>query len=277
MFSAEVEALISAALREDAPRGDITSECLVPSPSTSRAVLLAKEAGRLAGIDIAARVFLKTGRPVSFKKRMCDGSAFKRGDVLAVVMGRSRVLLRAERTALNFLQRLSGVATLTAKYVRAVRGTGVGILDTRKTTPGWRALEKYAVRMGGGLNHRHSLSDMALIKDNHLLLAGGVGEAVKRARTTLGPGMTVEAEVTDFASARAAVESGADMILLDNMAPARMKRIVAWVDGRIPVEASGGVTLRSVRGIAASGVDFISVGELTHSAPAVDISLEFEP
>jgi nicotinate-nucleotide pyrophosphorylase (carboxylating) len=208
---------------------------------------------------------------------MCDGSAFKRGDVLAVVMGRSRVLLRAERTALNFLQRLSGVATLTAKYVRAVRGTGVGILDTRKTTPGWRALEKYAVRMGGGLNHRHSLSDMALIKDNHLLLAGGVGEAVKRARTTLGPGMTVEAEVTDFASARAAVESGADMILLDNMAPARMKRIVAWVDGRIPVEASGGVTLRSVRGIAASGVDFISVGELTHSAPAVDISLEFEP
>lgn len=276
MISPEIESLIEAALREDAPGGDITSESLIPFASISRACFLAKEPGRLAGIDIAGRVFQKAGSPVSFKKRVPDGRDFRRGDVLAEVRGRSRVLLKAERTALNFLQRLSGIATLTGAYVAAVRGTRAGILDTRKTTPGWRSLEKYAVRMGGGVNHRRGLSDMALIKDNHLVAAGGVSAAVRRVRERLGPRMIIEVEVTDFASAREAVEAGADMIMLDNMTPARMRRVVDWVAGRIPVEASGGVTLRRVRRIAACGVDFISVGELTHSAPALDISLEFE-
>jgi len=276
MLSPEIEALIDSALREDAPSGDVTSESLIPSSSMSKAFLLAKEPGRLAGIEVAARVFHKAGSPVSFKMRILDGRNFRPGAVLADVRGRSRVLLKAERTALNFLQRLSGIATLTKAYVAAVRGTGARILDTRKTTPGWRALEKYAVRMGGGVNHRLSLSDMALIKDNHLLVAGSVASAVRRVRQRLGPKMHIEVEVADFASAREAVEAGADMIMLDNMAPADMRRVASWVDGRIPIEASGGVTLRRVRRIAECGVDFISVGELTHSAPALDISLEFE-
>ncbi|MBN2199541.1 MAG: carboxylating nicotinate-nucleotide diphosphorylase [Candidatus Aminicenantes bacterium] len=276
MLSAEIEALIDSALREDVPAGDVTSESLIPSSSMSRAVLLAKESGRLAGIEVAARVFRKAGAPVSFVIRIPDGRDFRKGDVLADVRGRSRVLLKAERTALNFLQRLSGIATLTQAYVAAVRGTGAKILDTRKTTPGWRALEKYAVRMGGGENHRLSLSDMALIKDNHLQVAGGVAEAVRRVRRRIGPKMRIEVEATNFASAREAVEAGADMILLDNMPPAALRRVASWVDGRVPLEASGGVTLRRVRRIAASGMDYISVGALTHSAPAIDISLEFE-
>ncbi len=276
MFSSEFDALINAALREDAPAGDITSESLVPFYSMSHAFFLAQEAGRLAGIDIAARVFHKSGSPVSFRKKIPDGKDFRKGDILAEVRGRSRVLLKGERTALNFLQRLSGIATLTRDYVAAVRGTRARILDTRKTTPAWRGLEKYAVRMGGGANHRFSLSDMALIKDNHLLLAGSVAEAVRRVRKKLGQRMRIEVEVSDFASAREAVEAGADMIMLDNMPPRGMRRIVGWVAGRVPVEASGGVTMRRVRRIAACGVDFISVGALTHSAPALDISLEFK-
>ena len=271
----EVERVIAAALREDMPRGDVTSAALVPRGSLARAVFLAKQNGVLAGIDIARRVFQRLDPRTSFNRHVPDGRAFEKGEVLAEVEGRSIVLLEGERTALNFLQRLSGIATATRAYVDAVAGTRARILDTRKTTPGLRLLEKYAVKMGGGTNHRRSLSDMVLIKDNHLALTGSVGEAVRKVRLKHGRRFKVEAEVTSFAQARQAVEAGADMILLDNMSPAAMRKVVAWVAGRIPCEASGTVDLSAVRRIAATGVDFISVGRLTHSVAAVDISLEF--
>jgi nicotinate-nucleotide pyrophosphorylase (carboxylating) len=274
-ISPEIDRLIAAALKEDMPHGDITSEALIPKTSKSRAVFMAKKPGVLAGIDVACRVFRKLDSWTSFNRLFKDGQAFRAGDILAEVEGRSLVLLKAERTALNFLQRLSGIATATRAFVEAVAGTKARILDTRKTTPGLRILEKYAVRMGGGENHRLNLSDMVLIKDNHLALCGSVGEAVRKARARGGPGFKVEVEVTSFSQAREAVEAGADMIMLDNLPLRRMREIVAWVAGRVPVEASGRVTLKTVRDIAETGVDFISVGTLTHSVAAVDISLEF--
>ena len=275
MKTRDREALIEAALREDLPEGDITSENVVPKGTQARAVFLAKEPGVLAGIDIAGLVFKTIDRRVRFTKGLEDGRPFKKGDVLAEVQGRAVSLLKGERTALNFLQRLSGIATTTRKYVDAVKGTKARILDTRKTTPGLRRLEKYAVRMGGGVNHRSSLSDMVLIKDNHLMLAGDIAGAVARARAGTKRGIKVEVEVTNFSQARKAVEAGADRIMLDNMTCPRMKKIVDWVRGRAEVEASGGVNLRTVRRIALIGVDFISVGSLTHSYDSVDISLEF--
>ncbi|MBM3311114.1 MAG: carboxylating nicotinate-nucleotide diphosphorylase [Candidatus Aminicenantes bacterium] len=274
-LSADIERLVAAALREDMPEGDATTRALVSPRSLSRAVVLAKEDGVLAGIDVAARVFQRLDPRTSFNRHVPDGRSFRSGDILAEVEGRSAVLLRGERTALNFLQRLSGIASLTRAYVEAVAGTGARILDTRKTTPGLRVLEKYAVKMGGGTNHRFGLSDMVLVKDNHLALSGSAGEAVRRARAKVGRRLKIEVEVTDFSQAREAVEAGADMILLDNMTPAAMRKVVAWVGGRVPCEASGSVGLATVRRIASTGVDFISVGKLTHSAPAVDISLEF--
>jgi nicotinate-nucleotide pyrophosphorylase (carboxylating) len=275
MKTRDAEALIEAALREDMPEGDITSENIIPADATSRAIFLAKEPGVAAGIDIAGLVFKKIDPRVRFTKGLEDGRIFKKGDVLAEVEGRSISLLKGERTALNFLQRMSGIATTTRKYVQAVKGTKAKILDTRKTTPGLRLLEKYAVRMGGGHNHRSSLSDMVLIKDNHLLLVSGITQAVVQARAGVKPGVEVEVEVTNFRQAREAVEAGADRIMLDNMSGPRMKKIIDWVKGRASIEASGGVTLKSVRRIALLGVDFISVGSLTHSYDSVDISLEF--
>jgi len=270
-----VEGLIAAALREDMPRGDVTSESLIPAGARSRAVLMAKAPGVLAGIDVARRVFLKMDPKTSFKIRVRDGERFEAGDQLAEIAGRTRVLLGAERTALNFVQRMSGIATATRAYVDAVAGTGARILDTRKTTPGLRDLEKYAVRMGGGTNHRRDLSAMVLIKDNHVASVGGVGEAVARARRKVGRRLLVEAEVTNFRQARAALAAGADWIMLDNMTPEAMRRVVAWVAGRAKIEASGNVSLTNVRKIAELGVDFISVGRLTHSIAAIDLSLEF--
>jgi len=274
--SAEVEGLIETALREDMPQGDITSESIIPASSVSRAVFLAKESGTLAGLDIARRVFEKIDSALIFEKKVEDGSDFKKGDILAAVRGNSIALLKGERTALNFLQRLSGIATNTRKYVRAVKGTRAKILDTRKTTPGLRALEKYAVRLGGGQNHRLNLSEMVLIKDNHLRLAGSISQAVQKARAKVRPGIKIEVEVTDFNGAQEALAAGADMIMLDNMTLVAMKRIVRFLAGRVPVEASGGVTLERAARIAALGVDFISVGGLTHSYNSVDISLEFQ-
>jgi nicotinate-nucleotide pyrophosphorylase (carboxylating) len=270
-----VEALIEAALKEDIPAGDITSESIVSPRSNSRAVFVAKEPGILAGIDIAARVFRKIDPKVQFEKGFEDGQAFKDCDVLAEVQGKSVSLLKGERTALNFLQRLSGIATTTRRFVQAIKGTRARILDTRKTTPGFRALEKYSVRMGGGTNHRFSLSDMVLIKDNHLELAGSIAQAVSRARARIKPGIKVEVEVVNFAQAREALEAGADMIMLDNMSGPAMRKVIDWVAGRAAIEISGGVTLKSVRRIALLGPDFISVGGLTHSSRAIDISLEF--
>jgi len=274
--SAEVEDLIETALREDMPQGDITSESIIPASSVSRAVFLAKESGRLAGLDIARHVFEKIDPAVMFEKKAEDGVNFKKGDILAVIRGNSVALLKGERTALNFLQRLSGIATTTRQYVLAVKGTKTKVLDTRKTTPGLRSLEKYAVRMGGGQNHRLNLSEMVLIKDNHLRLAGSISQAVRTARAKVRPGIKIEVEVTDYTGATEALAAGADIIMLDNMTLMAMKRIVRFLDGRVPVEASGGVTLERAARIAALGVDFISVGGLTHSYNSVDISLEFQ-
>jgi nicotinate-nucleotide pyrophosphorylase (carboxylating) len=276
IYSSQVEALIETALKEDMPQGDITSESIVPPASQSKAVFLAKEAGTLAGLDVARRVYEKIDQAVVFRKKSEDGNDFKKGDILAEVRGRSIALLKGERTSLNFLQRLSGIATTTRKYVLAVKGTKTRILDTRKTTPGLRALEKYAVRMGGGQNHRLNLSEMVLIKDNHLRLTGNVAQAVHKARAGVRPGVKIEVEVTDLGGAREALEAGADIIMLDNMTLPAMKHIVSFLGGRVPVEVSGGVTVERASRIAALGVDYISVGGLTHSYHSVDISLEFQ-
>ncbi len=272
----DIDPTIDAALKEDIPSGDLTSESLLFGASRSRAVFLAKEAGVLAGIDVARRVFERIDPGVRFFVLFRDGRAFEAGDILGEVRGPSISLLKGERTALNFLQRMSGIATRTRRFVEAVAGTGAKILDTRKTTPTLRRFEKYAVRMGGGENHRSNLSQMVLIKDNHLTLVGGISEAVQRARKRVGRQGMIEVEVGDFESAREAVASGADRIMLDNMPLNRMKPVVRWLKGRVPVEVSGKVDLERVRRIAELGVEYISVGSLTHSFRSVDISLEFK-
>jgi nicotinate-nucleotide pyrophosphorylase (carboxylating) len=271
----KLDEIIEAALKEDLPEGDITSESVVPPDSVSAAVILAKQAGILAGIGVAGRVFRKIDPKVRFEKILEDGRAFKPGDILAKINGNSISLLNGERTALNFLQRMSGIATKTARFVQAVRGTRTKILDTRKTTPTLRFLEKYAVKMGGGENHRFNLSDMILIKDNHLRLVGSIAEAVRRAKIKAKPGVKIEVEVTNFAEAKEAVQAGASMIMLDNMSLKKMSEVARWVKGKVPVEVSGKVSLRRARQIASLGVDYISVGSLTHSFDSVDISIEF--
>ena len=275
MGTYEFDAIIDAALREDMPEGDITSESVIPAGAVSEAVFLAKEDGVLAGLPVARRVFEKIDASVEFVERIEDGAAFKRSDILARLKGPTVALLKGERTALNFLQRLSGIATATRRFVDAVAGTKAKILDTRKTTPGLRLLEKYAVKMGGGANHRLSLSDMVLIKDNHLRHVGSVAEAVRRARAAVKPGIRIEVEAAELAQVRDALAAGADMIMLDNMMIETMREAVSIADGRVPLEASGTVSLERVRAVAETGVDFISVGALTHSARAVDISMEF--
>jgi len=272
----DIDPLIDAALREDIPAGDITSESLISATSRSRAFFLAKEAGVLAGLGVARRVFERIDPGVRFRAFLRDGQAFKEGDILAELRGRSISLLKGERTALNFLKRMSGIATKTRRFVDAVAGTGTKILDTRKTTPTLRRLEKYAVRMGGGENHRSNLSDMVLIKDNHLVLVGSIPEAVRKARERSGRRMFVEVEVGGFAAAREAVAAGADRIMLDNMPLNKMRPVVRWLKGKVPVEVSGKVRLERARGIAGLGVEYISVGGLTHSFCSVDISLEFK-
>jgi nicotinate-nucleotide pyrophosphorylase (carboxylating) len=267
--------LIEAALKEDMPHGDITSESVIPADSESEAIILAKEEGVLAGIDVAERVFHKIDPSVVFKKNLNDGQKFKKGQTLATIQGPSVSLLKGERTALNFLQRMSGVATTTQNFVQALQGTKTKILDTRKTTPGLRCLEKYAVKMGGGVNHRFSLSDMVLIKDNHLRIVGSISQAVKSAREKIKPGVKVEVEATSLEDVQEAIQSGADMIMLDNMPEGAMKEVVKKVKGKVPLEVSGKVSLGRVKEIASLGVDFISVGSLTHSYKSVDISIEF--
>lgn len=275
----KIDHLIDLALQEDMPAGDITTEAIIPENSLASAVLLAKEAGVLAGMDIAARVFEKVDDRVGFIKKLEDGSEFRPGDILAEIKGPAASILKAERTALNFLQRLSGVATLTREFVRAVEGTRASILDTRKTTPGWRILEKYAVRMGGGKNHRMNLSEMMLIKDNHIRAAGGIGPALKKARAYLMEkgltGVKIEVETTSLDEVREALDHGADWIMLDNMDLGQIRTAVELVAGRVPLEVSGKVRLEGVRQLAETGVDYISVGALTHSFRSADISLEF--
>ena len=275
MANREFDQIIDAALREDMPEGDITSESIIPADARSEAVLLAKEDGILAGLPVARRVFEKIDPSVEFTEKLQDGAAFKKSDILARLKGPTIALLKGERTALNFLQRLSGIATITRRFVDAAAGTKAKILDTRKTTPGLRLLEKHAVKMGGGTNHRISLSDMVLIKDNHLRHVGSVAEAVRRARAVIRPGVRVEVEAADLAQVRDALAAGADIIMLDNMTLEAMREAVALSAGRVPLEASGNMSLERVRAVAETGVDFISVGALTHSARAVDISLDF--
>ncbi|MCI4446260.1 MAG: carboxylating nicotinate-nucleotide diphosphorylase [Candidatus Aminicenantes bacterium] len=270
-----VDYLIDLALEEDLPAGDITTEAIVPPDLSASGVFLAKEDGVLAGIEVAAKVFQRIDPSITFKKIKADGQEFKDGEILAEVKGKAASLLKAERTALNFLQRLSGISTLTRAFVQEVSGTKAVILDTRKTTPGWRYLEKYAVRMGGGQNHRKNLSEMMLIKDNHIRIAGGITAALKRAKGKITAGIKIEVEATTLDEVKEALVGGADMIMLDNMSLEQIRRAVELVAGRVPLEVSGKVNLQIVRQIALTGVDYISVGALTHSFKSADISLEF--
>lgn len=271
----ELDAVIEAALKEDMPRGDITSENIIPSDSVSEAIILAKQQGILAGIDVARRVFQKINPSVRFKNVFEDGQIFKKGNILARLEGNSISILKGERTALNFLQRMSGIATATGKFVRILEGTRTKILDTRKTTPSLRFLEKYAVKMGGGLNHRSNLSEMVLIKDNHLQLVGSISRAVKSAKEKVKKGIKIEVETSSLEDVKKAVRCGADMIMLDNMTLEKMGEVVKWVKRKVPLEVSGKMSLSKVRKIASLGIDFISVGSLTHSYRSVDMSIEF--
>ena len=274
---AHLERVVSAALTEDGAYNDLTTIATILSDRRARAMIVAKEAGVIAGVPLALEAFRQLDSKVAIRVDLEDGTPVAAGTPVLFCTGHARALLSAERVALNFMQRLSGIASTTAKFVEAVKGTKARILDTRKTTPGWRQLEKYAVRAGGGMNHRHDLSSAVLIKDNHLsALDNDIGLAVKRARDLVPEGIKVEVECDTLDQVGAAVAAKADIILLDNMPPAKMKEAVEIIGGRAIVEASGGVTLSTVRAIAESGVDWISVGALTHSAKAMDLGLDFE-
>lgn len=272
--------LVESALEEDLGRGDVTSDSLIPPEAAGRAILRSRAQGVIAGLDVAETVFRVVDAQLRFTAVTSDGTVVAPGQEIGVVCGAARSLLRGERVALNFLQRLSGIATLTKRYVEAVRGTHARVVDTRKTTPGLRSLEKYAVRAGGGFNHRRDLSDAMLIKDNHLVVINAIGvslaQAVKQAREVMPHTIKVEIEVDHLEQIPQALSAGTDIILLDNMSTDDLRRAVALIGSRAITEASGGVTLAAISEIAATGVDVISVGALTHSAPALDIGLDFE-
>ncbi len=274
----QIDPPVRAALAEDTSRGDITSEAVLPQGLYGKAQLLVKERGVLAGAGVAARVFQTVDPALEITGYVKDGSVVEPGDVIAEITGSVASILKAERTALNFIQRLSGIATMTARYVAETQDLKARIYDTRKTTPGMRMLEKYAVRMGGGTNHRLDLSDGILIKDNHIAALRATGLTVKdivtRARKNAPAGTTIEIEVTTTKEAAEALKAGADIIMLDNMDPNEMKQVANMVRGPTKLEASGGITLENVHQVAMTGVDIISIGALTHSAKALDISLE---
>ncbi len=276
----QLDNIVDVALAEDTSHGDITSQALIPPNLSGRASILIKKRGIVAGGEVAKRVFLRTDPSLKVELLITDGTRVKPGDIMATVSGRVASILKAERVALNFLQRLSGIASLTNQYVARARGGTVNITETRKTTPGLRRLEKYAVRMGGGKNHRFHLGDGILIKDNHIAALRALGMSLKdmvaKAKRN-APGVKVEVEVTNREETLEAVEAGADIIMLDNMGPEEMRPLVILISGRARIEASGGITLANVRQVAATGVDIISVGALTHSPKALDISLELEP
>jgi nicotinate-nucleotide pyrophosphorylase (carboxylating) len=271
-----IEPLVRSALVEDLGRaGDLTSDAIAPADLTATASLATRQPGVLAGLDIAALAFRLIDERIEMIRERRDGDAIARGDAFAVVRGPARAILTAERTALNFLCRLSGVASATASIVAAVAGQKARIVCTRKTTPGLRAMEKYAVRAGGGANHRFGLDDAVLIKDNHIAIAGGVKPAVERARGGIGHLVKIEIEVDTLAQLEEVLTVGVDAVLLDNMSLEQLREAVSMVSGRALTEASGGVTQATAPAIAATGVDLISVGWLTHSAPALDIGLDF--
>jgi len=280
LSAAEIRQAIRAALAEDIGSGDATTLAIVPATATAKAVMRAREPLVVAGLDFAEATFRELSAKVGVKKTSRDGRRVKAGAALLKISGPARAILTVERVALNFVQQLSGVATLTAQFVEAVRGTRARILDTRKTTPGWRRFEKYAVACGGGQNHRIGLFDMILIKDNHLAALrnekpNAIAAAVARAREKF-PKLKIEVEADTLKQVEQAVQAGADSVLLDNMDLKQLMAAVKIMKSGAKVEASGGVNLKTVRAIAQTGVDFISVGALTHSAPAVDIGLDFE-
>ena len=268
-----VDAIIDLAFAEDIGIGDITTESTVPPLQNGEGSLVAKSSGIIAGLPVADRTFKRFDSSLALESIVTDGEEVKAGACIATVKGSAKSILIVERTVLNFLQRLSGVATLTSEYVAAVLDYDVRIVDTRKTTPGWRALQKYAVRVGGGNNHRFGLYDAILIKDNHIVAAGGIRDAVKRARLAAPHTTKIEVEVETFEQVYEALDVKADILLLDNMSPSTMSEVVKIVDKRALTEASGGITLDQVQAVASSGVDLISVGALTHSAMPMDISL----
>ncbi|SFR09307.1 carboxylating nicotinate-nucleotide diphosphorylase [Desulfoscipio geothermicus] len=266
--------LIDRCLAEDIGPGDLTTNSIVPHRMQVTGFIKAKQDGVVAGLPVARAVFHRLDPELEFLSQVNEGARVRAGEVLGRLCGRARTILTGERLALNFLQRLSGIATVTANLVELVRDYPARIVDTRKTTPGLRLLEKYAVRVGGGHNHRLGLYDAVLIKDNHIRVAGGIANAVRRARASIPHTAKIEVETEDLAGVAQALEAGADIIMLDNMDPETMAVAVRQVNGRALLEASGGISAQTIRAVAATGVDIISVGALTHSAPALDISLD---
>lgn len=275
MESFELERLLRQCLQEDIGTGDITSESCVPAAARAKGVLTAKEPGVICGIEVVRRVFEIVSPEIELSVQIEDGESASAGDTIGTLTGPARGILTGERVALNFLQRLSGIATRTRACVCQVAGTGAAVVDTRKTTPGLRVLEKYAVRMGGGSNHRFGLSDGVLIKDNHIVAAGGITSAVRAARERAPHTIKIEVEVESVDQALEAVAAGADIIMLDNMEPEMMTAAVAAIDGRALTEASGNMDRRDLRQVALTGVNLISIGALTHTVKAMDISLRF--
>ena len=277
----QIDSIIDLALAEDISHGDITSEGLIPTELQGRASILAKAEGILAGGEISGKVFLKVAPALKVELLIRDGDKVKPRDIVATVSGEVIGILKAERVALNFLSRLSGIASQTAQYVAETKGLGVEIMDTRKTTPGLRLLEKYAVRTGGGQSHRSHLGDGILIKDNHITALRSLGMSLKdivvKAKQKALEGLMVEVEVNTNREAVEAADGGADIIMLDNMSPDEIGRVVSLIPSQVKTEASGGITLANVRAVAMAGVDVISIGALTHSSKALDISLELEP
>jgi nicotinate-nucleotide pyrophosphorylase (carboxylating) len=272
-----IEPLVHNALLEDLGlAGDITSAAVIPADHRSVVVMAAREPGVIAGLDAAELAFQLVDPAIVMKRHVQDGAAVAPGDIIATIEGPSRGLLTAERTALNFLGHLSGIASVTAKIVAAIAGTKASVACTRKTTPGLRALEKYAVRAGGGMNHRFALYDAVLIKDNHIAVAGGVRDAIRRARQGVGHLVKIEVEVDTLAQLREVMDEGVDAVLLDNMTPEQLREAVGIVAGRAITEASGRINPQTAAAIAATGIDLISVGWLTHSAPVLDIGLDFQ-
>jgi nicotinate-nucleotide pyrophosphorylase (carboxylating) len=269
----DLDLLIRAALQEDIGAGDLTTQSTVAPDTRARGTITAKEPGVVAGLGVAARVFALLDDAVHLESRVREGDRVSAGAAVAVLEGPARSILTGERVALNFLQHLSGIATRTAGLVQRIAGTRARVVDTRKTTPGLRALEKWAVRAGGGHNHRHGLYDAILIKENHIAAAGGIELALQRARAAAPHTSRIEIEVERLDQIETALAAGADVILLDNMAPAQLQEAVARIGGRALTEASGGVTEKNIRAIAETGVDIISVGALTHSVRALDLSL----
>ncbi len=269
-----IDEMIRNALKEDMPLGDITTDNTIPENTQTKASLIAKESGIIAGLDVSRRVFEILDSSIAFDAKIKDGQYVEKGQLIAEISGNARAMLKGERTALNFLQRMSGIATKTNAFVEKIRGLHATVVDTRKTTPGLRYIEKYAVKVGGGSNHRFCLSDGVMIKDNHIKAAGGIKQAIEMARKGIPHTIKIEVETETIEQVKEAVDSKADIIMLDNMDNETMKKAVEYIDGRALTEASGNVSMDTIYEIALTGVDIISIGSLTHSVKAFDISMK---